>query len=229
MHVLACAVLCLSLLGPHTPFLLTLLSPYIFISSFFVSDSLSRICSTSTKGSMRRPCDSLKREFLKKWMTGLQSCSSSNKDMSILERKKAIKLSADVAMACARNGATCWSRALIAAGAHSGHSNKRIRSKKILKRSCRIRTRRKRRSKCAAQVGRASWISVGKRTRILKSLIPGGESMNEASLVEETLDYITYLRAQVDGMRSLVDASELCRLGKWKWKLAGTVEACMYK
>ncbi|KAK8683096.1 hypothetical protein V6N13_039164 [Hibiscus sabdariffa] len=168
-----------------------------------------------------RPCDSLKRDFLKKWMMGLQSCSSSNKDMSILERKKAIKLSADVAMACARNGATCWSRALIAAGAdHSKHgasreyNNKRIRSKKILKRSCRIRTRRKRRSKCAAQVGRASSISKGlvrQRTRILKSLIPGGESMNEASLVEETLDYITYLRAQVDGMRSLVDASELDR------------------
>ncbi|KAK8602011.1 hypothetical protein V6N13_058324 [Hibiscus sabdariffa] len=167
-----------------------------------------------------RPCDSLKREFLKKWMMGLQSCSSSNKDMSILERKEAIKLSADVAMACARNGATCWSRALIAAGAHSKHgapreySNKRIRSKKILKRSCRIRIRRRKRSKCSAQVGRASSISKGlvrQRTRILKSLIPGGESMDEASLVEETLDYITYLRAQVDGMRSLVDASELDR------------------
>ncbi|GMJ07198.1 IBH1-LIKE 1 [Hibiscus trionum] len=173
-----------------------------------------------------RPCSSLKREFLKKWIISLQRCSSPNKDMSILERKRAIKLSADVAMAAARNGATCWSRALIA-DAHSKHGtdgkhlvsnsmeyrNKRIRiSKKILKRSCRLR--RRRRSKCAAQMARAGSILKGlvrQRTRILKSLIPGGESMNEASLVEETLDYITSLQAQVAGMRSLVCASELSR------------------
>ncbi|KAE8657952.1 hypothetical protein F3Y22_tig00116976pilonHSYRG00183 [Hibiscus syriacus] len=45
---------------------------------------------------------------------GLQRWSFSNKEMGILERKKAIKLSADIAMASARNGTTCWSRALIA-------------------------------------------------------------------------------------------------------------------
>ena len=182
-----------------------------------------------------RPPSSLKQEFLKKWIMGLQRCSSSKKNMNILERKKAIKLSADVAIASARNGTTCWSRALIANASKDGNDkhlveqilgpeserliakkvstgalvcNKRIRSKKILKRSCGIRRTRK----CAPQVDLASSIAkwlVRKRTQVLKSLIPGGEFMNEVCLIEETLDYIISLRAQVDVMRSLASASEL--------------------
>ncbi|XVE98673.1 hypothetical protein REPUB_Repub03eG0127700 [Reevesia pubescens] len=187
-----------------------------------------------------RPPSSLKQEFLKKWIMGLQRCGTSKKNMSILERKKAIKLSADVAMASARNGTTYWSRALITNayskdGTDNKHlveqilgpesseriiknkvstggalvmCNKRIRSKKILKRSCGIRRTRK----YAPKVGLASSIAkrlVRKRTQVLKSLIPGGEFMNEVSLIEETLDYIISLRAQVDVMRSLASASEL--------------------
>ncbi|XP_022756528.1 transcription factor IBH1-like 1 [Durio zibethinus] len=183
-----------------------------------------------------RPPSSLKQEFLKKWITGLQRCSSSKRNMSILERTKAIKLSADVAMASARNSTTCWSRALIANASKDGSDgkhlveqilgleserlmmkkastgalvcNKRIRSKKILKRSCRIpRTR-----KCVPQVALATSIAkrmVRKRTQVLKSLIPGGEFMNEVSLIEETLDYIISLRVQVDVMRGLAGVSEL--------------------
>lgn len=178
---------------------------------------------------------SLKQEFLKKWIEGLKRCRSSKKNMSILERKKAIKLSADVAMASARNGTTCWSRALIASASKDGVeqilgtpespermkmkkvifptsgaalatfcNNKRRmtrfrRSKKILKRSSGIRRRRN----IAERL-------VRKRTQVLKSLIPGGESMNdEVSLMEETLDYIISLSAQVDVMRSLASVSEL--------------------
>ncbi|CBI36613.3 unnamed protein product, partial [Vitis vinifera] len=70
-----------------------------------------------------RPPTSLKKEFLKKWIMGLQLCSSSKKEMSFLERKKAIKLSADVAMASARNATTRWSRALIS-NASKDDSNK---------------------------------------------------------------------------------------------------------
>ncbi|XWS73168.1 hypothetical protein CRYUN_Cryun02cG0102600 [Craigia yunnanensis] len=182
------------------------------------------------------PPSSLKQEFLKKWIMGLQRCSSSKKNMSILERKKAIKLSADVAMASARNGTTCWSRALIANASKDSSDdkhlveqilgpeserlimkkvprgalvcNKRIRSKKVLKRSCGIRRTRK----CSPQAALATSIAkrlVRKRTRVLKSLIPGGEFMNVVSLIEETLDYIISLRAQVDVMRSLASVSEL--------------------
>ncbi|KAE8687154.1 Detected protein of unknown function [Hibiscus syriacus] len=137
---------------------------------------------------MRSPC-SLKQEFLKKWMIGLQRLK---KNMSILERKKAIKLSADVAMASLRNDRACWSRALIAKAVNEGNNEKdiveqivkkvlplttvackkRIRSKKILKMSC------GRRRRCAAQAtSRPTSIAkslVRKRRRILKSLIPGG-------------------------------------------------------
>lgn len=62
---------------------------------------------------MRGPSQ-LKREFVRKWAKGLHVYSSSNKEMSFLERKKAIKLSADVAMAATRTHTTCWGRAVIA-------------------------------------------------------------------------------------------------------------------
>ncbi|XVE63443.1 hypothetical protein DITRI_Ditri07aG0021200 [Diplodiscus trichospermus] len=183
-----------------------------------------------------RPPSSLKKEFLKKWIKGLQICSTLKKNMSILERKKAIKLSADVAMASARNGTTCWSRALIANASKYGSDkhlveqilgpeserltaknvytgalvcNKRMRSKKILKRSYGIRRTRKYAPRAApASSNIAKWL-VRKRTKVLKSLIPGGEFMNEFCLIEETLDYVISLRAQVDVMRSLATASEL--------------------
>jgi hypothetical protein len=50
---------------------------------------------------------------------------------------------------------------------------------------------------------------VNRRTQVLKSLVPGGEFMDDISLIEETLDYIESLRAQVDVMRTLAKATEL--------------------
>ncbi|CDP02897.1 unnamed protein product [Coffea canephora] len=61
-----------------------------------------------------RSASSLRQEFLKKWLKGLQIYSGSKKEMSILERKKAIKLSADIAMASTRISTSSWSRALMA-------------------------------------------------------------------------------------------------------------------
>ncbi|KAL4654503.1 transcription factor IBH1-like 1 [Castanea sativa] len=188
---------------------------------------------------MRHP-SSLKQEFLKKWIMGLQRCGfSSKKSMSVMERKKAIKLSADLAMASTRNGTTCWSRALIA-NASRNHENKilaeqilgpesqslkkasstmppvicsrRIRSKKILKRSCSSHVRRVRKFALSQKVLSANSVAkrlVRKRTNILKSLVPGGEYMDDISLIEETLDYIAYLRAQVDVMRCVASATEV--------------------
>ncbi|KAF5456250.1 hypothetical protein F2P56_025751 [Juglans regia] len=190
---------------------------------------------------MRSP-SSLKQEFLKRWMRGLQRCtSSSKKDMNTLERKKVIKLSADLAMASARNGKTSWSRALIdnASGDNDNRilaerilgpesdilikrvstsvgtvsCNRKIRSKKILKRSCNsVRRVRKATHLPHHQNVLAKSIAkrlVQKRTQILKRLVPGGEFMDELSLIEETLDYIAYLRAQVDVMRCIASATEL--------------------
>ncbi|XP_039045179.1 transcription factor IBH1-like 1 [Hibiscus syriacus] len=175
-----------------------------------------------------RPHSSLKQEFLKKWVMGLQRCSFSEKNMSILERKKAIKLSADIAMASARNGTTCWSRSLISNASNDGSDSYLVEQilgsdsdrpavenkaptkrasvcKKIVKRSYRIRRRRRRKYVASTPSSIAKHL-VRKRTQVLKSLIPGGEFMNEICLIEETLDYITSLRVQVDVMRSLASA-----------------------
>ncbi|KAM7252731.1 hypothetical protein ACFE04_008240 [Oxalis oulophora] len=177
------------------------------------------------------PLSSLKRDFTRKWFIGLRICSSyTKKNMSLLERKKAIKLSADLAMACARNGTTRWSRALIASTSKddknkllvehiisndqfetiktsnvSFGSNKRniIRCKKIVKRSRNVIIKRvKTKTKHSSSINIAKRL-VKKRTQVLKSLVPGGELMDDISLIEETLDYIMSLRAQVDVMRTL--------------------------
>ncbi|XP_010268390.1 PREDICTED: transcription factor IBH1-like [Nelumbo nucifera] len=177
---------------------------------------------------------SFKQELLKKWVLGLQSCCSMAKDMGISERKKAIKLSADLAMASARDGRTCWSRAVIANASKQNESkilvqkilgsecerlvkassigfsscNKRFTSKRILRRSCSSLRRIRRSAPKRVQASSIAKRMVKKRTQLLKGLVPGGESMDEFSLIEETLDYIISLRAQIDVMRCLADASE---------------------
>lgn len=181
---------------------------------------------------MRNP-SSLKQEILEKWIVGLQNCSSSTKNMSILERKKAINLSADLAMASARNGTTFWSRALIANASVDDDNRilaekilgpdseklkkvsaasvvirgKRIRSKKIFKRSCGVRRVRKRVPPQKIFANTIAKRLVQKRTSILKRIVPGGEFMDGESLIEETLDYLTFLQAKVDVMRCVVNAS----------------------
>ncbi|KAI3996588.1 hypothetical protein MKX01_009420 [Papaver californicum] len=85
-------------------------------------------------------------------------------------------------------------------------------SKKILGRSRRLRRKRK----CMAPPSQrvlassiAKRLEVKKKNQVLKTLVPGGESMvDDISLLEETLDYILSLRAQVDVMRRLVNASD---------------------
>ncbi|KAL0404356.1 UNVERIFIED_CONTAM: Transcription factor I-like 1 [Sesamum radiatum] len=159
----------------------------------------------------------LKQEFLKKWIKGLHTYSNFNKNMSIMDRKKAIKLSADVAIASTRKPATQWSRALMAdiVGTNrilveqvlgrkpdmKAASGLMKCSKKILRRSLIARRR-----VVPRRVMEASSIAkklVKNRTSVLKSLVPGGEGMDEVSLIQETLDYIISLRVQVDVMRRL--------------------------
>nr|XP_009798191.1 PREDICTED: uncharacterized protein LOC104244466 [Nicotiana sylvestris] len=157
---------------------------------------------------MRNP-SSLKLEFLKKWIQGLKAYNGTKKEMSIMERKKAIKLSADVAMASTRNSKTTyWSHALIANYASKDVNNKSsivahilgdeyserikkaaimrlamsqksFRSKKILKKSCSISRKTK---QMAPRIGLAHGIArklVKKRTQVLQTLVPGGEYMDD--------------------------------------------------
>ncbi|KAF6156374.1 hypothetical protein GIB67_031495 [Kingdonia uniflora] len=168
-----------------------------------------------------------KQDFLKKWVLGLQYYGCSTKEMSISERTKAIKLSSDVAMASCRDGKTCWSRAVITDASKQGENkslvrkilgneyekltkysirslvcNKRVRSKKILRKS------RKSRPLVVLASTVIAKRMVNKRTRMLKDLVPGGDSIDDSFLLEETLDYILSLKAQVDVMRRFVSASE---------------------
>ncbi|XP_028797430.1 transcription factor IBH1-like 1 [Neltuma alba] len=193
---------------------------------------------------MRNP-SSVKREFLRKWIKGLGKCRLLKNNMSFLERKKAIKLSADLAMASTRSGAARWSRALIAEASSpdddgynkiltehifgspenqrpkgkvqsTTSSSSLCRSRRILKRSRLVRkVVKKKKKKIGSPKVMANWIAkrlVKKRTKMLKSLLPGGESMDDdVVLIEETLDYVQYLRAQVEVMRCLATASELTR------------------
>ncbi|KAF1887507.1 hypothetical protein Lal_00040561 [Lupinus albus] len=179
---------------------------------------------------------SAKQEFFLTWITGLRKYSSEKKNMSMVERKKVIKLSADIAMASTRDETTRWSKALISNASRDDNNkvltenildsspkrtkkvvrknlknlslvcSRRIRSRKILRRSRTMMDRSKERVMASSI---AKKLKVQKRTQRLKNLLPGGEFMDDVSLVEETLDYIQSLRAQVEVMRCLVTASEL--------------------
>ncbi|XP_065850370.1 transcription factor IBH1-like 1 [Euphorbia lathyris] len=190
---------------------------------------------------MRSCRSSLRVEILKKWILGLKVIDSAKtkKKMNITERKKAIKLSADIAMASTKNGRTCWSRAILAKATKdeqdkrvvqqilaSDHhdeqieksaslnkvlirsKNKRVRSKKILNKSRVKRISRRSSNSVAKSVAK---MLVKNRTKVLKSLVPGGEFMDDIYLVQETLDYIVSLQAQVDVMRTLANATDLLR------------------
>ena len=178
-----------------------------------------------------RTRSSLKQEFFRKWIKGLQKCSSLQKNMSFLDRKNAIKLSADLAMASIRDENRRWSRALVVSATVDegnkvlrGHilgssqyskklrnnstnssppCSRRIRCRKTMRRSHRVR-----RVKNRMMANSSAKSLVQKETKRLKSLLPGGEFMDNVSLIDETLDYIESLRAQVEVMRCLVTASE---------------------
>ncbi|CAN1223310.1 Transcription factor IBH1-like 1 [Linum grandiflorum] len=161
-------------------------------------------------------------------MLALQLCNHNNKTKSVAERKKTIKLSAEIAIATARNGDTCWSRALIANAAKSdvakpflslitkqqqqqqqcassGQSKrpKTMRCKKIVKRSCGIQ--RRRRNDIVVAPEKVAKRMARRKTELLKKIVPGGEFISDdEALIRETLDYMVSLRAQVQVMRSLV-------------------------
>lgn len=152
----------------------------------------------------------LKQEFLEEWIEGLKTCNSSRKSMGIMERKNAIKRSADLAMAFARRGTTSWSRAVIAKASSSQRFI--FRSKKIVKRSNKYLRRT-----CGATKALPSSIMakrlVRKRTQALRRLLPGSDQcLDEASLVREALDYIISLKAQADVMRSCLDRATSSKL-----------------
>uniref|UniRef100_A0A0D9VCX2 BHLH domain-containing protein n=1 Tax=Leersia perrieri TaxID=77586 RepID=A0A0D9VCX2_9ORYZ len=45
-----------------------------------------------------------------------------------------------------------------------------------------------------------------KRTKVLRRMIPGGELLDEISLLHEAMDYVVHLHAQVDVLRRVTKA-----------------------
>lgn len=202
---------------------------------------------------MRYPAGSaLRRELLKKWLMGLQACEFSNINMTLYERKSAVKVSADIAMA-STTAATFrhWRRALISDAAQN--VNKAIlrrvlrhdvwrpkpKTDGLMKKKRVVRPVRAPPSRRAAAHNKSSiWrrcvrtavlakntcknkrklskqemvkkLAVKEKIQVLRSLIPGGDGIaDECCLMDETIDYLVSLRAQVDVMKGLADAAEL--------------------
>lgn len=205
-----------------------LLSIYIYIYIYQASLCFPTLLSQSPP---MQASNAFKQAFLKRMLLGLQLAGVSSKSMTTQERKSAIKLLADVAMACAR-GSTNWTHALIA-NLSKQERNKALlrsilgkdyerltkpchqswkiqRSKRILRRSYRVRSRRRDglRAPHGLATSALARVMVKKRTQVLKRLIPGGESLDGFHLLDETLDYAISLRAQVNLMQHLLKAFE---------------------
>jgi hypothetical protein len=137
---------------------------------------------------------SFKQAFLKNLLLDLQlharGCAS-----SLNERKRAVRTSADKAMAAARgtSSGARWPKAILALAsaatpAPSSHPCKMHRCRRTV-----IRCRGRKRSYVARRL-------VRKKTMALREVIPGGRdaALDEAILLRETMDYVVHLRAQVD-------------------------------
>ncbi|KAJ4875268.1 hypothetical protein Rs2_40286 [Raphanus sativus] len=168
-----------------------------------VSDTIELLGYSKTETSVRmNTYDMVKQEFIKKWITTLHMLDSSvEHSMNVTERKNAIRLSSDIAIAATRSGATIWSRALISRTGKHTTTCKPV-AHRILKKA---RNRIKNRCTTITRNGQfGAKMRVRKRTELLKSLVPGGELIDgKDCLIRETLDYIVYLQAQVDVMRTV--------------------------
>ncbi|XP_010545438.1 PREDICTED: transcription factor IBH1 isoform X2 [Tarenaya hassleriana] len=158
----------------------------------------------------------VKQQFLKNWMRGLVACNPSLRVMSIKERKLTIKLSADIAMAATRSGATIWSRALLSRATVNTSQRLLVRRilrkyryypKNVIRRPSKNGSRLSKRVRKGRKMSKIRFLgqenALEKRTEMLKNLVPGGHLMDGKCLIEETLDYVVHLQAQVDAMRTI--------------------------
>ena len=178
-----------------------------------------------------------KRAFMEQLLQSLQVAGLTSKSMGLRERRDAVRLSSDVAMALARGRAAPWASALVTrhaaerrheslmrrilctAGyetseraAAAGSRPKEVRSRKIVRRSHGVcSSRRKRRSSLMAASGSSGATvarkMVKRRLQLLRKLVPGGEALHGFSLLSEALDYVVCLKTQVELMQRLCKGS----------------------
>lgn len=150
-----------------------------------------------------------KQGFLRSFLLSLRSCR--NGAMGLQERKRAVRSSADIAMATTRGSGAMWPQALLASSSSSSSWPRRLlpaaatakttaRRKKVARGCCRQRRR--------TSSGEIARRLVRKRTKVLRGMVPGGELLNGASLLREAMDYVVHLRAQVAVLRRVSNAMQ---------------------
>ncbi|XP_051196392.1 transcription factor IBH1-like 1 [Lolium perenne] len=156
---------------------------------------------------MRGPtAKSFKQGFLRNFLVSLKSCR--NGDMSLQERKRAVRSSADAAMATARGSGAIWPRALLASSSPPSSSwwpRLLPTAAKVKTTRCKSTARRCCRPKRSSSEMIARRL-VRKRTKILRGMVPGGELLDGVSLLREAMDYVVHLRAQVAVLRRVSNA-----------------------
>jgi hypothetical protein len=161
-----------------------------------------------------------KRELLKNLLRSLRARATDARPfnaMSVQERKRAVKSSADFAMAAACGAGARWPKTILAAAALAGtsSSNNPSSCNKVTSSSrCRRVVRRcfieKSRGPAAGALASSVDVArrlVRRRTMALRKVIPGADAaMDEASLLREAMDSVVHLRAQVDVLRRVSEA-----------------------
>ncbi|GJN09739.1 hypothetical protein PR202_ga27770 [Eleusine coracana subsp. coracana] len=181
-----------------------------------------------------------KKAFMAQLLVSLRAAGQASKSMGLRERRDAVRLSSDVAMALASSSSSprttaAWARGLVvrhaaerrnealmrhimggasyevAAAAVAGtRSRKAARCRRIVRRSRRVLMRTAPASGGGAMAARRM---VKARMRVLRTLVPGADGLRGFSLLSETLDYVACLKTQVELMQCLCKGSRSSRLG----------------
>jgi hypothetical protein len=189
-----------------------------------------------------------KKAFMAQLLLSLRATGQASKSMGLRERRDAVRLSSDVAMALASSSSArpaAWERGLVArheaerrneallrrimggagyemaAAAAAGSCRKEARCRRIVRRSRRVvlSACRKRSSGSVGGGGAmAARRMVKARMQVLRTLVPGAERLRGFSLLSETLDYVACLKTQVELMQCLCRGSQS--------RIPGTVKRC---
>lgn len=168
---------------------------------------------------MNIPPSSFRQKYMARLLRALSSTDKirNNKELSLLKRRKRIKLVADISLALTSNG-SLWSHALISKLSKINKDKTllhRIIGRREMKKSNMKKVRRRammkrRKETCQMKVMKPNPYQIARsmvsqRTKLLKRLIPGGEAMDSCCLLKEAADYIISLRTQVEVMQSLAN------------------------
>jgi hypothetical protein len=167
-----------------------------------------------------------KKAFMEQLLLSLRAAGqgqASSKPTCLRERRDAVRLSSDVAMALASSArpTAAWARGLVARHAAEGRNEalmrrimgaaayetaaarrsggkKEARRRRVLRRSRRVLSAGSRKRTAAAA-----------RMQVLRALVPGADGLRGSSLLTEALDYVACLKTQVELMQCLCRASRI--------------------